>query len=370
MTAKPVTLESLRMDFGATTAVADLDLAVEAGELFCLLGPSGCGKTTTLRSIAGLATPTSGRIDIGGRAVTDLPSAQRDTSMVFQNWALFPRRTALENVAFGPKVNGVDRETRRERARELLATVDMEGHADQRPGELSGGQKQRVALARSLAVEPGVLLLDEPLSNLDKRLRQELRLELKRIHDQVGTTMIHVTHDQTEAFTLGDRIGIMRDGELVQVGKPRDVYEEPATRFVEEFLGDVTVVEGEVVRDGTRPLVRTPIGDVAVPASVSNPETDTVAVALRPESASIERAPATTAGAQTDGTGAVRLNGTVSDVLYQGSQTRYYVDVHGDVEPFVEYSRRTDPNVTVGTDVTLRWDPEAVRFYDATGERL
>ena len=182
MSATPIVLTELHKAYGDTSAVDGVDLTVKPGELFCLLGPSGCGKTTTLRMIGGLTTPTSGRIEIGGTDVTDRPAADRETAMVFQDWALFPRRTALENVAFGPRMAGVGAEARRERARELLATVDMTAHADKRPSELSGGQKQRIALARGLAVDPGVLLLDEPLSNLDKRLRQQMQLELKRIH--------------------------------------------------------------------------------------------------------------------------------------------------------------------------------------------
>lgn len=370
MSAEPIVLSGLSKTYGETSAVDGVGLTVKPGELFCLLGPSGCGKTTTLRMIGGLTTPTGGRIELGGTDVTDRPAADRETAMVFQDWALFPRRTARENVVFGPRMAGVDADTRREQARDLLATVDMTAHADKRPAELSGGQKQRIALARALAVDPGVLLLDEPLSNLDKGLRQQMQLELKRIHERVATTMIHVTHDQDEAFTLADRIGIMREGELVQVGTPRAVYQNPATRFVEEFLGEVTIVTGPV--SGEPPAVETPLGSLLLPGEtdigdVAGP----VAVSLRPEDA--ELVPAEQAnppeGIQADGDGTQRVHGEVTDVLYRGSTVRYYVAV-GEASPFVDYSTRSDPELDRGASVALRWTPDALRYFNSEGDRL
>jgi len=369
MSADPIVLSGLHKAYGETTAVDGVDLTVEPGELFCLLGPSGCGKTTTLRMMGGLTDPTGGHIELGGADVTDRPAAERDTAMVFQDWALFPRRSVLENVAFGPRMAGVDAATRRERARDLLATVDMTAHAEKRPAELSGGQKQRVALARALAVDPGVLLLDEPLSNLDKRLRQRMQLELKRIHERVATTMVHVTHDQDEAFTLADRIGIMRDGRLVQVGTPRTVYDDPATRFVEEFLGEVTVVEGSVTGDPA--VVETPLGSLPLPDGMDAGAVDgLVAVSLRPEDADLVAATGrATEGLQPDGDGSRRTRGEVADVLYRGSTVRYYVDI-GDATPFVEYSARADPELDRGASAELRWTPSDLRYFDSEGDRL
>ncbi|ESS05493.1 MAG: ABC-type spermidine/putrescine transport system, ATPase component [uncultured archaeon A07HB70] len=369
-TPKPVRLDGLRVAYGETVAVGGVDLSVAPGELFCLLGPSGCGKTTTLRAVAGLTDPTAGRVVVGDEDVTDRPPARRDTSMVFQDWALFPRKTALENVAFGPKMAGADRETRHERARDLLETVEVADHAGSYPDELSGGQKQRVALARSLAVDPGVLLLDEPLSSLDKRLRQRLQRALGDLHDRVETTMLHVTHDQDEAFTLGDRVGVMRDGRLLQVGTPREVYDQPRTRFVEEFLGETTVLEGPVVEGA----VRTPLGDLPLPTGGDG---GPVAVSVRPTA--LDLVPATETDSHDQRTDAVRSDGDgraagqVSDVLYRGTSVRYYVAVAGaagSVEPFAEYSARTDPGFERGDRVALRWRPSDLRFFGPAGERL
>jgi putative spermidine/putrescine transport system ATP-binding protein len=235
-----VALEALTLTYGDTVAVPALDLGIAEGELVCLLGPSGCGKTTTMRAIAGLMRPASGRIVIDGRDVTHLSPARREVGLVFQSYALFPHLSVHGNVAFGLRLKRADR--LEDRVRAGLETVGLAGFADRMPSELSGGQQQRVALARSMVMEPKVLLLDEPLSNLDARLRLEMRMELARVQRETGVTMIFVTHDQAEALSLADRIVVMRDGRIEQQGAPETIWTLPETDFVADFMGFETIL--------------------------------------------------------------------------------------------------------------------------------
>jgi spermidine/putrescine transport system ATP-binding protein len=250
-----VTLADLTKEYGDLTAVDGLDLEVDDGELLCLLGPSGCGKSTTLRMLGGLETPTAGDLHIGDDRVTDQPPYERNTSMVFQSWALFPQKNVLENVAFGLKMDGVDEDERRERAREVLEIVEMSEFEDADPGDLSGGQKQRVALARSLAIEPDVLLLDEPLSNLDAPIRRRLRTQLDGVFDDLGVPVVVVTHDQRAAAALADRVAVMHDGDVVQAGTVDAVLDRPATPFVARFVG-ANVLPGALVDRESRVAIR------------------------------------------------------------------------------------------------------------------
>ena len=231
-----VRLEQVSKTFGSTVAVAPTDLLVNAGELFFLLGPSGCGKSTLLRLIAGLLEPTSGRIWFNDRDVTNLPTAQRNAVMVFQSYALWPHMSVRENVRFGLSVRGMSKDDQRRRVDEVLDLVHMREYTDRKPGQLSGGQQQRVALARALAVNPACLLLDEPLSNLDAKLRHEMRGEIRRICKSAGATTIYVTHDQKEALSIADRIAVMRAGRIEQVGTASDVYHRPGSAFVADFM--------------------------------------------------------------------------------------------------------------------------------------
>jgi len=360
-----VTLSDLTKEYGDLTAVDALDLSVDDGELLCLLGPSGCGKSTTLRMLGGLETPTDGDVHIGGTEATDLPPYERETSMVFQSWALFPHKSVLENVAFGLKMDGVDADERRERAREMLDVVEMGEFADHDPEDLSGGQKQRVALARSLAIEPDVLLLDEPLSNLDKRLREQMQLELRNIHDEVETTFVHVTHDQNEAFTLADSIAIMNDGEIEQVGEPREVYDDPTSLFVEEFLGDTNLVAAEAaatdggVRASTEfdTEIALPVSEDAVSAG------DALTVSFRPEDLDVERVDEN-AGAADD---ASALTGTVTDVLYRGSSVRFYVEIAGESVFFERSVGNAD--FDTGDRVRVSWNTDDLLVF-AGGDRV
>ncbi len=229
---------------GGTRAVDAIDLSIGEGEFFSLLGPSGCGKTTTLRMVAGFEAPDAGTILVGGQDMTSLPPERRGMGMVFQNYALFPHRTVAENVAFGLKMRSVPREDQAKRVRNALAMVRLQGLEERRPSQLSGGQQQRVALARAIVIDPTVLLCDEPLGALDKKLRQAMQFELKALHRRLGLTLVYVTHDQEEALTMSDRIAVMRAGRIAQLGAPREIYDRPTSRFVADFIGDTNILEG------------------------------------------------------------------------------------------------------------------------------
>ncbi|KKB72210.1 MULTISPECIES: ABC transporter ATP-binding protein [Bacillus] len=245
-----IQIQHVSRHFGNNIALEDVQLEVREGEFFSLLGPSGCGKSTLLNIIAGFLKPTSGLISIGGQDVTDLPPYHRNCGMVFQDYALFPHLNVFENVAYGLKVQKVPRRRLKERVMESLSLVRLEQYAKRMPHQLSGGQRQRVAIARALAVQPSVLLLDEPLSNLDAKLRKDMQFELRRIQKRVGITTILVTHDQEEALSLSDRVGILGDGKLQQLGTPLDVYRTPANRFVAEFIGQVNLIEARAEDTG------------------------------------------------------------------------------------------------------------------------
>lgn len=368
-----IELENITKRFGSLVAVDDLSLTVREGELLCLLGPSGCGKSTTMRMIGGLERPTEGEVYIGGEEVTRNPAYERDCSIVFQEWALFPHKTVLENVAFGLKMDGVDGAERKERARDILEMVQLSEYEDHKPEELSGGQQQRVALARSLIVEPHVLMLDEPLSNLDKRLKEEMQIELKEIHEELEQTMVYVTHDQNEAFTLADRIGILNDGQLVQVGEPPEVYNNPKTQFVEEFLGDTNMLEGTVTEttddsvvvdtDFGRPL-RVPVTDLAAAPG----EGSSVTVSLRPENMTVKRdqvREVTADGGELPSSAA----GRVTNAIYRGSMIRTYIE-SGSCEVFVEQQYDPDEEIGEGDEIVVEWDPNRLVAFDEQGSQF
>jgi thiamine transport system ATP-binding protein len=308
-----VTLDGVGKHYEETTALADVSLDVRDGEFFTLVGPSGCGKTTTLRTIAGFEEPTSGVVSFDGADVRGVPVEDRDVGIVFQNYALFPHMTVAENVAYGlrfrePPGGG----STADRVTELLELVDLAGLGDRDPEELSGGQQQRVALARSLAPGPSLLLLDEPMSALDARLRESLRRQVKRIQGELGITTIYVTHDQEEALSISDRLAVMNDGTVEQVGTPRDVYRRPATRFVAEFVGDNNVFEGTVeALDGDVATVDVGEATVRLALPRSRSVGDRVTFCLRPERLS-----------RTGEQNAFEL--TVETVEFLGQTTRVY----------------------------------------------
>jgi putative spermidine/putrescine transport system ATP-binding protein len=245
-------LEAIRKNYGHVVVVDGIDLVVDRGEFFTLVGPSGSGKTTLLRLIAGFERPDSGRIELAGRDVTAIPPYQRETNTVFQDYALFPHMSVADNIGYGLRIKGVARQTRDERVQRALDMVRLSGLGGRRPNQLSGGQRQRVALARAVVNEPEVLLLDEPLGALDLKLRQEMQIELKQIQKEVGITFVYVTHDQEEALTMSDRVAVMSSGRIQQIGTPVEVYEQPATEFVADFIG----ISNILLRDGVRFVVR------------------------------------------------------------------------------------------------------------------
>ena len=285
----PITLERLRKAFGGTVAVDGVSLEVPAGELFFLLGPSGCGKTTLLRMIAGFQEPTSGRVLFGDDDVTRVPPQKRDTGMVFQGYALWPHMTVRQNVAFGLEVRKTPKAETRRRVDAALERVQLSEQADRRTNQLSGGQQQRVALARALVIEPRVLLLDEPLSNLDAKLRLGMRQGIRESAKAAGTTAVYVTHDQKEALSMADRVAVLNGGRLEQVGPPRELYERPVNRFVAGFLGETNLLPAEVRgRDAGRVVLETPAGTLAsgvFPPGL--PDAGPVTCSIRPEAVAL-----------------------------------------------------------------------------------
>jgi iron(III) transport system ATP-binding protein len=281
--AASVEFRGVSKRYGPVTAVDNVSFTIEAGTLVTLLGPSGCGKTTTLRMIAGLEMATEGQILIGGRDVTRLPTSERDVSMVFQSYALFPHMTVLENVAYGPTVSGVKKSQANEMAMTKLDLIGLKGFEARMPSELSGGQQQRVAVARALVLEPKVLLFDEPLSNLDAKLRRRVREDIRELQLKLNLTVAYVTHDQQEALAVSDRIIVMSNAKIAQVGQPRDLYEEPSNLFVANFIGDANIVDAELqAPDGAHARVK--VGGIDLRLPHRGVAAGAAKVAIRPES--------------------------------------------------------------------------------------
>jgi iron(III) transport system ATP-binding protein len=301
--------------YGTTTAVSGVSFVVESGTLATLLGPSGCGKTTTLRMIAGLELPSEGRILIAGRDVTNLSATERDVSMVFQSYALFPHMSVLDNVAYGLRRSGLGKAAAAERARDGLTQVGLAGYEARQPSELSGGQQQRVAVARALVLKPSVLLFDEPLSNLDARLRRQMREEIRELQQQLKLTVVYVTHDQQEAMAVSDRIIVMNAGRIEQQGKPRDLYERPATPFLARFMGESNPARGQLRRVDPR-TVRLQLGGAELDIENATAADGEVTVAIRPEAIVVEPAPGPSGA----------LPGRIAKASYLGTHMEYSID--------------------------------------------
>jgi spermidine/putrescine transport system ATP-binding protein len=337
-------------------AVAGVDLEIGVGEFFSLLGPSGCGKTTTMRMIAGFEEPTRGEVKLYGKSVVGVPPNRRDVNMVFQSYALFPHMSVFENVAFGLRRKGVAKDEVTRRVGEIIATVGLGGREKRRPRELSGGQQQRVALARALVNRPRALLLDEPLGALDLKLRQAMQVELKRIQREVGITFIYVTHDQSEALTMSDRIAVMNEGRVEQLGSPRAIYERPATRFVAGFIGTSNLLSGDVQSvAGGRAVILSGDGEhIEVPLreGLSAAAGDHLDLTVRPEKIDLRLDAADCGGC--------RLRGTVTEVAYLGTSTNYNVvtSTGAEVTVFVQNSNNADDVAARGQHVWLSWEPE------------
>ncbi|WP_300612120.1 ABC transporter ATP-binding protein [Trebonia sp.] len=336
-----VSLRNLTRVFGKTRALDGMSLEIAPGELVALLGPSGCGKTTALRIVAGFETADHGEVLIEGKDVSPVPAAKRDMGMVFQSYSLFPNMNALDNVGFGLRMRRMGAGRRRQRAAELLEMVGLSDQARQFPHQLSGGQQQRVALARALAIEPRVLLLDEPLSALDAKVRLQLREQIRNLQQRLGTTTLFVTHDQEEALSMADRVGVMRGGKLEQVAAPDELYSRPATAFVAEFVGTMNRLPGDLTGRGTV----TVLGGT-VPVQDGAPEPGPVDVLVRPEGLTITPV--------RDG------NGIVSNRTFLGASTRVTVLISGDTEIQVDVASTAAAAMVPGTAVQVALPPTPV----------
>jgi iron(III) transport system ATP-binding protein len=339
---------------GEVIAVHDVSLEIQKGELVTLLGPSGCGKTTTLRMIAGFEFPTAGTIALDGQEINSLPPHKREMSMVFQSYALFPHLKVFENVAYGLNVQKLNKKTIAERVGRVLELVHLEGYGDRAPGQLSGGQQQRVALARALVMEPKVLLMDEPLSNLDAKLREEMRTEIRRIQKELNITSIYVTHDQIEAMTLSDRVVVMNQGLIEQIGSPIEIYRLPNSRFVANFIGRANFIDGTVLAQHGSELTVSTLGNSITLSNIKREfhESERVTLIVRPEMIQIKK------------TGGL-YQGIVRRAMYLGDVIEYVVEVNGISILGIE----NDPHVTElfpeGEGVTLGFFEDCIQVLPA-----
>lgn len=348
-----ITLDSVTKEFGDLTAVDDVSYIINDDEFFVIVGPSGCGKSTSLRLIAGFETPTSGSISLKGEPIGHLAPEDRDIRMVFQNYALFPHMSVGENIAFGLKMNNVNPETHDSRVADVLDLVGLPDIEDSYPETLSGGQQQRIALARALVLEPDVLLLDEPLSNLDKNLRDRMQVELKRIQRETGVTAIHVTHNQEEALSLADQVCVMNDGVIEQIGPPEEVYYRPRNRFVADFLGDSNTFSATVLNaDSDTTELGVADSSVRLVSGAEPSDSDTQTAFFRPEHVGMaEQSP--------DGTNT--FDATVASRLFTGDKIRYQLDIPGETDADgLTLTAFSDSQWEAGQPVRVRVPPEQV----------
>lgn len=362
MTTRPdtvLTLDGVTKRFGDQAAVDDVSLDVAAGEFVAILGPSGSGKTTLMRLIAGFETPDAGEITLGGRVVNAVPADKRPVNTVFQNYALFPHLSVIDNVAYGPRMRGVAKSQRRAAAGKLLDLVRLAHVADAKPQALSGGMQQRVALARALANEPEVLLLDEPLGALDRKLRDDMQKELRRIHTELGTTFVYVTHDQDEAFGLADRLVIMRGGRIEQIGEPGAVYDRPGSAWAAQFVGEANAITGTYRPDGGGSRVETDLGEFTAGAPIGPLEPGGAALMLiRPEHAVL-----TPSGTGVTGENSISVR--VREQLAVGSRLRVTAVTPGGKRFEILQPRSTSTGLGDGENAILKFNRSAVLLYAA-----
>ena len=352
-------LSHVTKSFGDFTAVDDLSLTIPKGSFFALLGPSGCGKTTTLRMIAGLEEPTSGTISIGSTDITETKPYERPVNTVFQNYALFPHLTIFENVAFGLRRRGIKNvESEVER---VLNLVELSHLKSRKPGQLSGGQQQRIALARAVVNKPALLLLDEPLGALDLKLRRQMQIELKWIQTEVGITFVHVTHDQEEAMTMADTVAVMNNGRIEQMGSPAELYENPRTVFVANFLGQSNFIDGSIEgTDGDNVIANLHGVRIVFPKSRNNSSGKAVKVGIRPEKFRLH-------DAGSSASGNVLTGGIITDISFFGVSTQYMVEMPWKQEIMVfEQNDGGAPDLVKGDAVTLSWEPQFTFALDGT----
>lgn len=356
-----VRLEKVTRRFGSVVAVNNVDLHIKDKEFMVFLGPSGCGKTTTLRSIAGLEKIDAGRIFLGGRDVTELPPGQRGIGMVFQSYALFPHMTIADNIGFGLKIKKVAPHIAAERIKRVAELLYLDNLLDRYPGQLSGGQRQRVAVARALVIEPAVLLMDEPLSNLDALLRLQMRAELKKLHHAINATTIYVTHDQVEALSLGDRIAVMKDGQIIQCDVPMEIYDRPANVFVGSFIGNppMNFIHGEITSDNGKLLIKGQGFTIAPHERWTRllENRSRVILGIRPENFRVHfQEPTDTSNAAQTAVEVVELLGNIKLLT---------MDLGGSV---LKVSVEPHTNVNAGENVWLTWNEEKLCFYDSETE--
>ncbi len=367
MEKKDIVIKGLSKSFDGVQIIKNIDLEIKAGEFFSILGPSGCGKTTLLRILAGFIEPDTGTVYLGDKDITNLPPNLRSTNTIFQKYALFPHLTVYENIAFPLRMKKMDSDYIDTEVKKMLKMIDLEEHASKKPNQLSGGQQQRVSIARALVNKPEVLLLDEPLSALDAKLRQNLLIELDNIHEEVGITFIFITHDQQEALSISDRIAIMNKGKVLQVGTPAEVYESPADMFVADFIGENNFIEGEVVSidsETCATLKHEKLGEIRFEMDREVKVSDRVKVSIRPEKIRVTRKPPKNLGKIHN---VVKVY--VDEVIYTGFQSKYFVWLNGEKDMLFKAFKQ-HAIFFEDDESSVKWDEEAYISWNSEDSYL